>query len=111
MDTERRVNKWHVQGYTAVGTTGSGSIVVEQLIRRRELWGSEVRFVNFNVLEELQQGVRRVFSDDKGITNVFKWVSGWLPVLGQGFGVLLHSSVPGNCPTIVTGEVVLVEMS
>jgi len=59
---------------------GNGSIVVEHIVTlvwRREFWGTNIRFVHFDVLEE-----------------VFEWVSRWLPVFGYGVRVFLHSSVP-----------------
>jgi len=90
-----------------------GSIVVEHavgLVWRRELWGANIRFVNFDVLEELQKSVREAVGDDEETTNGFKRVSSWLSMSRQGVGVVYHSSVPWDYPTIVTGEVVLVEM-
>jgi hypothetical protein len=88
------LNKRHIEDHRIVGAVGS--IIVEHavgLVWRRELWGANIRFVNFNVLEE-----------------VFIWVSSWLSMSRQGVGVICHSSVPLDCLTIVAGEVVLMEM-
>jgi len=96
-----------------VGAVGNDTIVVGHAVRlvwRRELGGPNIGFVNFDILEELQGGVSKVVSDGKGTTNAFKWVSRWLPVFGHGVGILLHSSVTGDCFTVVAGEVVLMEM-
>ena len=81
------------------------------LVWRWGLRGANIRFVNFDVLEELQKGVRKVVSDGERTTNVFIWVSSWLSVSRQGVGIICHSSIPWDRSTIVTGEVVLMEMS
>ena len=78
------INKGHIEDHRIVDAVGS--IIVEHavgLVWRRELWGANIRFVNFDVLEELQKSVRKVVSDDEGTTNVFVWVSSWLSMSRQ----------------------------
>lgn len=106
-------SKEQTENHKIMGAVGNDSIVVGhtvKLVWRRGLWGSNISFINFDVLEELQQGVRRAVSDENETTYVFEWVSRWLSVSGQGVGVFLHSSVPRDGSTIVTREVVLMEM-
>jgi len=96
-----------------VDVDGNESFVVEHAIGlawRGELWVPDIGLVDVDILEELQRGVSKAYSDVEKTTHIFEWVIRWLPMFRHGIRVLLHSSVPGDCSTIVTGEVILMEM-
>lgn len=51
------MNERQMEDHRVMGAVGNDSIVVIHAIRlvwRREIWGSNIRFINIDVLEELQ---------------------------------------------------------
>ena len=107
-------NKRHIENYyRIVGALGNQSFAIEhagRLIWRWVFGGPNIRFVDLDVLEELQRGVSKVVRDSRETTHAFVWVSGWLPVFRHGIGVLFHPLSPRDYSTIVAGEVILMEM-